>query len=116
MVCIGKWPSFQISAWILFYLEKWISSGLVRRCICFACLYTSAEYATLEGIDRYHQQHFGDPLGAEYHFVIHNGKKQPIGLIEAAHWRYQEYAAHLFHPERAPYSCAICLIGDFEKR
>ncbi len=82
--------------------------------------HTAAEYATLEGIDRYHRNHFGDPLGAEYHFVINNGKKRPvekpIGLVEQARWRHQEWAAHLFHPERAPGSCAICLIGNFEKR
>ncbi|MCB9748762.1 MAG: N-acetylmuramoyl-L-alanine amidase [Myxococcales bacterium] len=82
--------------------------------------HTAAEYATLEGIDRYHRNHFGDPLGAEYHFVINNGKKRPqekpLGLVEQARWRYQEWAAHLFHPERAPASCAICLIGNFEQR
>ncbi len=82
--------------------------------------HTAAEYATLEGIDRYHRNHFGDPLGAEYHFVINNGKKRPvekpIGLVEQARWRYQEWAGHLFHPERAPGSCAICLIGNFETR
>ena len=78
--------------------------------------HTAADYATLKGIDRYHRNHFGDPLGAEYHFVINNGKKGPLGLIEAARWRYQELAAHLFHPERAPAAVAICLIGNFEKR
>ncbi len=78
--------------------------------------HTAADYATLAGIDRYHRNHFGDPLGAEYHFVINNGKKRPVGLIEPARWRYQELAAHLFHPERAPAAVAICLIGNFERR
>ena len=78
--------------------------------------HTAAEYASLEGIDRYHRNHFGDPLGAEYHFVINNGRKKAKGLIEAARWRHQELAAHLFHPERAPESLAICLIGNFEER
>lgn len=78
--------------------------------------HTAAEYATLKGIDRYHRNHFDDPLGAEYHFVINNGKKGPLGLIEAARWRYQELAAHLFHPERAPSAIAVCLIGNFEQR
>lgn len=78
--------------------------------------HTAAEHASLEGIDRYHRNHFGDPLGAEYHFVINNGKRKAMGLVEPARWRYQELAAHLFHPERAPESLAICLIGNFEER
>jgi N-acetyl-anhydromuramyl-L-alanine amidase AmpD len=78
--------------------------------------HTAAEYATLEGIDRYHRNHFGDPLGAEYHFVINNGKKRPGGMIEEARWRYQEPAWHLFKPHNAPDSIAVCLIGNFEKR
>ncbi len=78
--------------------------------------HTAAEYATLAGIDRYHRNHFGDPLGAEYHFVINNGKKRPLGLVEPARFRHQQLAAHLFHPERAPDALAICLIGNFEKR
>lgn len=78
--------------------------------------HTAAEYATLAGIDRYHRTHFGDPLGAEYHFVINNGKKGPVGRIEAARWRYQEPAWHLFKPENAPRSLAVCLIGNFETR
>ena len=82
--------------------------------------HTAAEFATLPGIDRYHRHRFGDPLGAEYHFVIANGKKdranRPIGLIEPARWRYQEPAWHLFKPENAPQSIAICLVGNFETR
>lgn len=78
--------------------------------------HTAAEYATLAGIDRYHRTHFGDPLGAEYHFVINNGKKGPVGRIEAARWRHQEPAWHLFKPENAPRSIAVCLIGNFETR
>lgn len=82
--------------------------------------HTAAEFATLPGIDRYHRSRFGDPLGAEYHFIINNGKKdranRPSGLIEAARWRYQEPAWHLFKPDNAPQSIAICLVGNFEKR
>jgi hypothetical protein len=78
--------------------------------------HTAAEHASLEGIDRYHRNHFGDPFGAEYHFVINNGKRKALGLVEAARWRHQEIAAQLFHPERAPESLALCLIGNFEKR
>lgn len=78
--------------------------------------HTAAESATLEGIDRYHHNHFGDPLGAEYHFVIGNGRREPMGRILAARWRHQAWAAHLFHPERAPASIAVCLIGNFHER
>ena len=78
--------------------------------------HTAAEHASLAGIDRYHRNHFGDPLGAEYHFVINNGKKGPAGLIEEARWRYQEPAWHLFKPDNAPASIAVCLIGNFEER
>ncbi|MEZ4452456.1 MAG: peptidoglycan recognition family protein [Nannocystaceae bacterium] len=79
--------------------------------------HTAAEFATLDGIDRYHRAHFGDPLGAEYHFVIGNGKKTELGRCEAARWRHQQaLAAHLFHPERAPDALALCLIGNFHER
>lgn len=77
--------------------------------------HTATKSASLAGIDRYHRNHFGDPLGAEYHFVINNGRKLPMGWIEVARWRYQEPAWHLFHPERAPAGIAICLVGNFEK-
>ncbi len=82
--------------------------------------HTAAEFATLPGIDRYHRRRFGDELGAEYHFVINNGKKdgtnRPIGLIEVARWRHQAPAWHLFRPDNAPESIAICLVGNFETR
>lgn len=78
--------------------------------------HTAAESASLEGIDRYHRNHFGSPDGAEYHFVVNNGRKRPMGLVEAARWRYNNLGAHLFHPERAPDSLAICVIGNFETR
>lgn len=78
--------------------------------------HTAAESATLAGIDRYHRNHFCDPLGAEYHFVIGNGRREPMGRILAARWRHQEWAAHLFHPERIPPSIAVCLIGNFHER
>jgi hypothetical protein len=76
--------------------------------------HTATKAASLAGIDRYHRNHFGDPLGAEYHFVINNGRKLPMGWMEVARWRYQEPAWHLFHPERAPAAIAICLVGNFE--
>lgn len=78
--------------------------------------HTAAESATLEGIDRYHRNHFGDPLGAEYHFVIGNGRREPMAKILEARWRHQAWAAHLFHPERIPPSIAVCLIGNFHER
>jgi hypothetical protein len=81
--------------------------------------HTAASSRRSRGIDRYHKHRFGDPLGAEYHFVIANGKKdganRPIGSIEAARWRHQEPAWHLFKPENAPDSIAICLVGNFER-
>lgn len=82
--------------------------------------HTAVEFATLPGIDRYHRNRFGDPLGAEYHFIINNGKKDgknhPLGTIDPARWRYQEAAWHLFKPENAPSSIAVCMVGNFEKR
>ena len=82
--------------------------------------HTAVEHATLAGIDRYHRNHFGDPLGAEYHFVIDNGKKDgancPLGMIEAARWRFQQPAWHLFKPENAPAPVPSCLVGNFEPR
>ena len=92
----------------------------LRRWQWIVVHHTAAEHATLPGIDRYHRNHFGDPLGAEYHFVINNGKKdranRPLGLIDVARWRFQEPAWHLFKPDNAPDSIAICLVGNFEKR
>lgn len=78
--------------------------------------HTAAEYASLAGIDRYHRNRFGSPLGAEYHFVVNNGRKAPMGWVQAARWRYDTLGAHLFHPERAPNCLALCLIGNFETR
>jgi hypothetical protein len=78
--------------------------------------HTASKAGWLKGIDRYHRNHFGDPLGAEYHFVINNGRKLPIGHIEVARWRYQEPAWHLFKPEKAPAGIAICLVGNFEEQ
>jgi N-acetyl-anhydromuramyl-L-alanine amidase AmpD len=92
----------------------------LRRWQWIVVHHTAAEYATLPGIDRYHRKRFGDPLGAEYHFVINNGKKErasrPVGLIDVARWNYQEPAWHLFKPDNAPDSIAICLVGNFETR
>lgn len=78
--------------------------------------HTAKRSGSLAGIDRYHRNHFGDPLGAEYHFVINNGRKLPAGWIEVARWRYQEPAWHLFKPELAPDGIAICLVGNFEEQ
>lgn len=78
--------------------------------------HTAAEYASKAGIDRYHRKRFDDELGTQYHFLIHNGKKGPKGLIEAARWAHQARSIHLFKPEGAPYAITICLIGNFEER
>ena len=78
--------------------------------------HTASGGASVKGLDNYHRNHFGDPDGAEYHFVINNGVKGPDGAIQLARWRHQIRAAHLFHPERAPNSLAICLVGNFETK
>jgi N-acetyl-anhydromuramyl-L-alanine amidase AmpD len=78
--------------------------------------HTASSRASVKGLDNYHRNHFGDPFGAEYHFIVNNGVKGPDGAIELARWRHQVLAAHLFHPERAPNSLAICLVGNFETR
>lgn len=92
----------------------------LRRWQWIVVHHTAAEFATLPGIDRYHRTRFGDPLGAEYHFIVNNGKKdgqrRPLGSIEAARWRHQQPAWHLFKPDNAPDSLAICLVGNFEAR
>lgn len=92
----------------------------LRRWQWIVVHHTAAEFATLPGIDRYHRTRFGDPLGAEYHFIVNNGKKdgarRPLASVEAARWRHQEPAWHLFKPENAPESLAICLVGNFETR
>lgn len=78
--------------------------------------HTAVEHGSLKGISRYHRKRFDDPLGIQYHFLVNNGKKQPIGLIEPARWVHQARGIHLFHPERAPRGIAISLMGNFEKR
>jgi N-acetyl-anhydromuramyl-L-alanine amidase AmpD len=92
----------------------------LRRWQWIVVHHTATEFATLPGIDRYHRTRFGDPLGAEYHFIVNNGKKdgarRPLASVEAARWRHQEPAWHLFRPENAPESLAICLVGNFETR
>lgn len=100
--------------------ERPADAPSLRRWQWIVVHHTATEFATLPGIDRYHRTHFGDPLGAEYHFIINNGKKdgarRPIGSIEAARWRHQQPAWHLFKPDNAPDSLAICLAGNFETR
>ena len=44
------------------------------------------------------------------------GQRRPLGSIEAARWRHQQPAWHLFKPDNAPDSLAICLVGNFEAR
>ena len=78
--------------------------------------HTASGGASVKGLDNYHRNHFGDPYGAEYHFIVNNGVKGPDGAIQSARWRHQIEAAHLFHPERAPSSIAVCLVGNFETR
>lgn len=77
--------------------------------------HTATRKASVAGIDRYHRKRFEDPLGCQYHFVINNGKKLPVGWIEVARWRHQARGVHLFHPERAPRGLAVCLVGNFEE-
>ncbi len=68
-----------------------------------------------DAFDRYHRQNLGDPNGIKYHFVIGNGDGADDGLIEVTdRWRSQKEADHLFHPDNAPDSIAICLVGNFE--
>lgn len=72
-----------------------------------------------KAFDQYHRNAFRDPLGLEYHFVIDNGigKGSIDGLIEVSErWKKQTFANHLFRPELALKSIAICLVGNFEKR
>lgn len=65
--------------------------------------------------DRYHRQ-MGDANGIKYHFVIGNGQGMPDGSIEATdRWRRQIDAAHLYLPQNAPESIAICLVGNFQE-
>ena len=71
-----------------------------------------------KSFDQYHREHFRDPDGLEYHFVIDNGigKGSKDGLIEVGgRWKRQILANHLFRPERAPNSLAICFVGNFDK-
>ena len=78
--------------------------------------HTASGGASVRGLDNYHRKHFDDPYGAEYHFIVNNGVKGPDGAIQLARWRHQVRAAHLFHPERAPQSLAVCMVGNFETR
>jgi hypothetical protein len=65
--------------------------------------------------DKYNRLSLGDPDGIKYHFVIGNGNGSGDGLIEVTErWRKQDDAAQLFHPDNAPDSIAICLVGNFE--
>ncbi len=78
--------------------------------------HTASGGASVAGLDAYHRRRFDDELGAEYHFVVNNGVKGPDGAIQLARWRHQVPAMHLFHPERAPESLAIVLVGNFETK
>ena len=66
--------------------------------------------------DRYHREHFGDPDGMEYHFVIGNGRGTGDGVLElGSRWKKQTLAYHLFDRARDEGSIAICLVGNFEE-
>ncbi len=80
--------------------------------------HSATESGTAKAFDAYHRKTFKDPEGLGYHFVIDNGRgKGSIdGLIEiGGRWQKQIRANHLFRPERANESIAICFVGNFEK-
>ncbi len=78
--------------------------------------HTASEHSTKARIDAYHRRKFDDPLGCEYHFLVHNGRKAPEGWIEPARWSHQARSIHLFKPEGAPDAVTVCLVGNFEER
>lgn len=86
----------------------------------YIVLHHSATAAgTAKAFDRYHRKHFKDPWGLEYHFVILNGKGSGSvdGKVEIGkRWQHQVLGNHLFRPEKAKKSIAICLVGNFEKK
>ena len=78
--------------------------------------HTASEYSSVARIDAYHRAKFNDPDGIEYHFLLGNGKKRPVGYIELGRWRIQKLAIHLFKPEGAPNAIAISLVGNMHER
>jgi len=78
--------------------------------------HTASEYSSVARIDAYHRDKFNDPDGIEYHFLLGNGKKRPVGYIELGRWRIQKQAIHLFKPEGAPNAIAIALVGNMHER
>ena len=88
----------------------------VRKWKTIVIHHSATTAGSAAAFDRYHRQTLGDPDGIKYHFVIGNGNGSPDGLIEVTdRWRTQKDAAHLYHPENAPDSIAICLVGNFEE-
>lgn len=78
--------------------------------------HTASEYSSVARIDAYHRTKFNDPDGIEYHFLLGNGKKRPVGYIELGRWRIQKLAIHLFKPQGAPNAIAISLVGNMHER
>ncbi len=79
--------------------------------------HSATKGGSAKSFDDYHRNYFGDPNGLEYHFVVDNniGKVSADGLIETGdRWGRQILANHLFRPELAYISLAICFVGNFD--
>ena len=78
--------------------------------------HSATKGGSAKAFDDYHRNYFGDPNGLEYHFVVDNniGKVSADGLIEEGNrWERQILANHLFRPNLAYISIAICFVGNF---
>ena len=96
------------------------AKGVKERKWRYIVLHHSAtSTGTAKAFDRFHRETFKDPDGLEYHFVILNGsgKGSLDGLIEVGpRWKKQMLGNHLFRPELAQESIAICFVGNFEEK
>lgn len=111
-------PVKDINAGTLAGLFTFGADAGERKWTTIVLHHTATKGGTARQIDEYHRNAFGDPNGIEYHFVIDNGtgRGSRDGLVEVtSRWAGQKLASHLFRPELAGESIAVCFVGNFEE-
>ncbi|MBI5525001.1 MAG: N-acetylmuramoyl-L-alanine amidase [Deltaproteobacteria bacterium] len=111
-------PVTEVNAGTLSGLFSFGADIEERKWTSIVLHHTATKGGTARQFDEYHRKAFGDPGGIEYHFVINNGvgKGSRDGLVEVtSRWTAQKLGAHLFRPELAEESIAVCFVGNFEE-
>lgn len=78
--------------------------------------HTTAEYATLAGLNRYYETRFDAPLGCQYRLLGLNGKKRTrLGALQRARWPHPDRGVHILKPKKTPNAITISLTDNFRE-